>query len=74
MYLVKLQVLYNLDAYLDTQNDKKLDAADLRGLWKKAINQQVLLIRMEKENAKLKGSLKILNFILILKSILYELI
>lgn len=35
---------------------KKLDPVDLRALWKKAINQQVLLIRMEKENAKLKGS------------------
>lgn len=43
--------------YLDIQNKKKLDAADLRALWKKAINQQVLLIRMEKENAKLKGRL-----------------
>ncbi|VVC40143.1 Tensin/EPS8 phosphotyrosine-binding domain,Rab-GTPase-TBC domain,Domain of unknown function DUF3350,PH [Cinara cedri] len=39
---------------INTQNVKKLDAADLRRLWKKAINQQVLLIRMEKENAKLK--------------------
>ncbi|XP_022178410.1 TBC1 domain family member 4 isoform X2 [Myzus persicae] len=39
----------------DTDNvKKKLDANDLRALWKKAINQQVLLIRMEKENAKLK--------------------
>lgn len=39
----------------DTENvKKKLDADDLRALWKKAINQQVLLIRMEKENAKLK--------------------
>lgn len=42
---------------LDTQNVKKLDSADLRALWKRAINQQVLLIRMEKENAKLKGSI-----------------
>ncbi|XKL66605.1 hypothetical protein PGB90_010025 [Kerria lacca] len=33
---------------------KKLrDKAELRSLWKKAINQQILLIRMEKENAKL---------------------
>jgi len=47
--------LFNLDV-LDTENvKKKLDANDLRALWKKAINQQVLLIRMEKENAKLKG-------------------
>lgn len=28
---------------------------ELRDLWKKAINQQVILIRMEKENARLKG-------------------
>lgn len=33
----------------------KRDKADLRALWRKAINQQVLLIRMEKENAKLKA-------------------
>lgn len=36
----------------------KRDKADLRALWRKAINQQVLLIRMEKENARLKGKLK----------------
>lgn len=36
---------------------KKLrDKAELRSLWKKAINQQILLIRMEKENAKLYGN------------------
>ncbi|XP_054261715.1 TBC1 domain family member 1 isoform X2 [Macrosteles quadrilineatus] len=34
----------------------KRDKADLRALWRKAINQQVLLIRMEKENARLKAS------------------
>lgn len=46
--------------YLDSQSSKKkLEAVDLRALWKKAINQQVLLIRMEKENAKLKGSFKL---------------
>lgn len=49
-------VLFCIDSS-DTQNiKKKLDAVDLRALWKKAINQQVLLIRMEKENAKLKGN------------------
>lgn len=30
---------------------------ELRSLWKKAINQQILLIRMERENAKLYGEL-----------------
>lgn len=49
-----------MNVFLETLNSKKkLDAADLRALWKKAINQQVLLIRMEKENAKLKGSIQI---------------
>lgn len=43
---------------------KKLDATDLRALWKKAINQQVLLIRMEKENEKLKGFIIIINLII----------
>lgn len=47
--------------FLDTESCKKLDSADLRALWKKAINQQVLLIRMEKENAKLKG--RILKYV-----------
>ena len=52
---VKFEFLFNFDG-LDTENvKKKLDADDLKALWKKAINQQVLLIRMEKENAKLKG-------------------
>jgi len=53
--VVEFEFLFNHDA-IDTENvKKKLDADDLRALWKKAINQQVLLIRMEKENAKLKG-------------------
>lgn len=30
---------------------------ELRDLWKKAINQQLILIRMEKENAKLRGKI-----------------
>jgi TBC1 domain-containing protein 4 len=29
---------------------------ELRALWKKAINQQLILIRMEKENARLRGT------------------
>lgn len=29
--------------------------ADYRALWKKAIHQQILLIRMEKENQRLEG-------------------
>jgi hypothetical protein len=37
------------------QHPLKRSAEELRALWKKAINQQLLLIRMEKENARLKG-------------------
>ncbi|XP_034235387.1 TBC1 domain family member 1 isoform X2 [Thrips palmi] len=33
----------------------KKSREELRSLWKKAINQQVLLIRMEKENARLRA-------------------
>ncbi|KAL6448782.1 hypothetical protein ACFW04_000517 [Cataglyphis niger] len=33
---------------------KRKTKQELRDLWKKAINQQLILIRMEKENAKLK--------------------
>lgn len=29
--------------------------ADYRALWRKAIHQQILLIRMEKENQRLEG-------------------
>lgn len=36
----------------------KKSREELRALWKKAINQQVLLIRMEKENARLRGKSK----------------
>lgn len=34
---------------------KRRSKQELRDLWKKAINQQLILIRMEKENAKLRG-------------------
>jgi hypothetical protein len=37
------------------QHPVKRDREELRALWKKAINQQLLLIRMEKENARLQG-------------------
>ncbi|XP_075224583.1 PTB_TBC1D1_like and TBC domain-containing protein plx isoform X2 [Lycorma delicatula] len=33
----------------------KKNRDELRSLWKKAINQQILLVRMEKENARLKA-------------------
>lgn len=48
-------ILFYLDILDTLIVKKKLNATDLRALWKKAINQQVLLIRMEKENDKLKG-------------------
>ncbi|XP_033212651.1 TBC1 domain family member 1 isoform X2 [Belonocnema kinseyi] len=35
-------------------NVRKKSKEELRELWKKAINQQLILIRMEKENARLK--------------------
>lgn len=35
---------------------QKRSPADYRGLWKKAIHQQILLIRMEKENQRLEAS------------------
>jgi len=36
---------------------KRRTKQELRYLWKKAINQQLILIRMEKENAKLRGKI-----------------
>lgn len=41
---------------------KRKTKQELRDLWKKAINQQVILIRMEKENAKLRGKILFLYF------------
>lgn len=38
-------------------NVRKRTKEELRELWKKAINQQRILIRMEKENARLRGKL-----------------
>lgn len=39
----------------DEREIRKRTKEELRELWKKAINQQLLLIRMEKENARLRG-------------------
>lgn len=40
-----------------TQVKRKRTKEEFRGLWKKAIHQAVLLVRMEKENARLRGKL-----------------
>lgn len=40
---------------------KRRTKQELRDLWKKAINQQLMLIRMEKENAKLSGKKTLSN-------------
>lgn len=39
-----------------TSAGQKRSTADYRALWKKAIHQQILLIRMEKENQRLEAS------------------
>lgn len=36
---------------------RKRNKEEIRELWKKGINQAILLIRMEKENARLRGIL-----------------
>lgn len=36
-------------------HNRRRTPADYRALWKKAIHQQILLIRMEKENQRLEG-------------------
>ncbi|KAL1463274.1 hypothetical protein WDU94_015041 [Cyamophila willieti] len=41
---------------LKSEQMTKKDKADYRDLWRKAINQQVLLIRMDRENARLKAN------------------
>jgi len=47
----KINILKNLETPV-----KRRSKQELRDLWKKAINQQLILIRMEKENAKLRGN------------------
>lgn len=37
----------------------KRTGADYRALWKTAIHQQILLLRMEKENQRLEGELQL---------------
>ena len=49
-----LKVLFGAVLFVDQCRGIR-DRAALRELWKKAINQQILLIRMERENAKLYG-------------------
>lgn len=41
--------------FCPVQEEKKKTSRELRELWKKAILQQILLLRMEKENQKLQG-------------------
>jgi len=48
------------------QHPVKRSRDELRALWKKAINQQLLLIRMEKENARLRGTHFSLEHVIIL--------
>ena len=35
--------------------EERKKSEELRSLWRKAIHQQILLLRMEKENQKLEG-------------------
>lgn len=37
--------------------------ADYRALWKTAIHQQILLLRMEKENQRLEGELLVVAIV-----------
>ena len=48
------------------QHPVKRSRDELRALWKKAINQQLLLIRMEKENARLRGTCFSVAFVIVL--------
>lgn len=42
------------DDTADKTGEKK-NSEELQSLWRKAIHQQILLLRMEKENQKLEG-------------------
>lgn len=42
------------DDVQDKTGEKK-NSEELQSLWRKAIHQQILLLRMEKENQKLEG-------------------
>jgi hypothetical protein len=43
---------------LNQAHPKRRTKEEIRELWKKSINQAILLIRMEKENARLRGTLQ----------------
>ncbi len=40
---------------------RKRSGVELRALWRKAIHQQILLLRMERENQKLQGEIQTLT-------------
>lgn len=48
----------------------KKSREQLRELWRKAIKEQRLLIRMEKENSKLRGNLKMKNCVFLVNSLI----
>lgn len=46
--------IFQNDDDQDKAGEKK-NSEELQSLWRKAIHQQILLLRMEKENQKLEG-------------------
>lgn len=50
---------------------RKKSSKELRALWRKAIMEQILLIRMEKENKTLQGNTAGLGFFLCLPCFLF---
>lgn len=72
MFIFYLDIGRNDDHFVSDEESKthaKKTKEELRALWKKAIIEQILLIRMEKENKKLQGvyTLKRYSFVLIFK-------
>lgn len=48
-----------LEDFEEKGEPRKRSKEELRELWKKSIHQAVLLVRMEKENARIKGRHKL---------------
>lgn len=55
--IILFSLSYNFIFLTDDEPYRKKTKEELRDLWQKAINQTLLLVRMERENARLRGEI-----------------
>lgn len=56
-FIILFSLYYNFIFLTDDEPYRKKTKEELRDLWQKAINQTLLLVRMERENARLRGEI-----------------